>query len=276
MAESKPKRRWYHLSPDRLIFGLLAVEGFLLLSEWFQWFAFNEKKGWTVLIAVAAVCLVVVVMLLWLVVSLLFRWRFQFSLRSLVVLVVAVAIPCCWLAVQIREAERQRRAVEAIRETGGWAWVGYDYEFDRFGNFPPSQEQEPAPSWLRDLLGVDFFAEVEVVLLDDTDFGDAGLQQVVGGLTNLQCLSLSKTQVTDAGLEHLKGLTNLNGLALNDTQITDEGLAHLKGFVRLQYLYLGNTQVTDKGIEGIRTALPNCEILESPIVRSTWDSDAFP
>ncbi len=66
MAESKPKRRWYHLSPDRLIVGLLAVEGFLFLSEWFQWFAFNEKKGWTVLIAVAAVCVAVLIMLLWL------------------------------------------------------------------------------------------------------------------------------------------------------------------------------------------------------------------
>jgi len=108
MPESRPKRRWYHITPDRLIYGLFAVEGFLLLSERFQWFAFNEKKGWTVLIAVAAVCLVVVVMLLWLVVSLLFRWPFQFSLRSLVVLVVAVAIPCCWLTVKMREAERQR------------------------------------------------------------------------------------------------------------------------------------------------------------------------
>lgn len=50
MPESTRKRRWYHLTPDRLIFGLLAVEGFLLLSEHYQWFAFNEKKGRTVLI----------------------------------------------------------------------------------------------------------------------------------------------------------------------------------------------------------------------------------
>lgn len=50
MPESTAKRRWYHLTPDRLIFGLLAVEGFLLLSEHYQWFAFNEKKGRTVLI----------------------------------------------------------------------------------------------------------------------------------------------------------------------------------------------------------------------------------
>jgi len=98
--------------------GLLAFEVFLLVSEWFQWFAFNEKKGWTVLIAVAAVCLVVVVMLLWLVVSLLFRLRFQFSLRSLVVLVVAVAVPCSWLTLKLRDAERQFSAVSTIQSAG--------------------------------------------------------------------------------------------------------------------------------------------------------------
>ena len=141
MPESKPKRRWYHLSPDRLIIGLLAVEGFLLLSEQFQWFAFNEKKGWTVLIAVAAVCLVVVVMLLWLAGSLLFRWRFQFSLRSLVVLVVAVAVPLGWFGVKLREAERQRRAVEAIRGTGGMVY--YDYQLDESGDYKGCRNRQP-------------------------------------------------------------------------------------------------------------------------------------
>jgi len=120
MPESRPKHRWYHITPDRLIIGLLAVEVFLLLSERFQWFAFNEKKGYTVLIAVAAVCVVVALMLVWLVVSLLFRWRFQSSLRSLVVLVVAVAVPCCWI-------EWQQKPVEVIRKAGGG--VRYDWEY---------------------------------------------------------------------------------------------------------------------------------------------------
>jgi hypothetical protein len=43
---------WYHLTPARFFLGLLTVQVFLLLSERFQWFAFNEKKGWTVLIVV--------------------------------------------------------------------------------------------------------------------------------------------------------------------------------------------------------------------------------
>lgn len=45
-----PKLRWFHLTPGQLLVVLLVVEGVLLMSERFQWFAFNEKKGWTVLI----------------------------------------------------------------------------------------------------------------------------------------------------------------------------------------------------------------------------------
>ncbi len=131
------KPRWYRPTPDRLILGLLAIEILLLLSEQFQWFPFNEKKGWTVLIAIAAVCLVLVVMLLWLVVSLLVRWRFQFSLRSLVVLVVAVAIPSCWFAVKMRQAERQRKAVAALCP----AYQTQSGDTKEIGTAPPAQNQ---------------------------------------------------------------------------------------------------------------------------------------
>jgi hypothetical protein len=111
-------RRWFHLTPDRLIVSLLAVEGFLLLSERFCWFAFNEKKGWTVLTALASIGVVALLMLLWFAAGLLFRWRFQFSMRSLMVMVVAVAVPCSWLAVEMREAQKQRMAVEAVKKGG--------------------------------------------------------------------------------------------------------------------------------------------------------------
>ena len=48
------------------------------------------------------------------------------------------------------------------------------------------------------------------------------------GLTNLEGLNLSNTQVTDTGLQHLKGLTNLTDLTLRQTQVTDAGVAELE------------------------------------------------
>ena len=52
---TKPQGRWFRLSPDRSVIGLLLAICLLWLSERFQWFGFNHHKGWTVLIAVAAV-----------------------------------------------------------------------------------------------------------------------------------------------------------------------------------------------------------------------------
>jgi len=243
-------------------------------------FALNERKGWTVLIAVTAVCLAVAVMLLWFAASLIFRWRFQFSVRSLVVLVIATAIACCWLTVKMRQAERQRQVAEAIRQAGGAVY--YDYEFDKRGI--PSGGEPTAPAWLRRLVGEDFFSQFVHVYLSNTGYGDEGLEHlkaktnlVVLGLsntqitdaglenlkrlTNLKWLDLLGTQVTDNGLERLKGQTNLESLYLLGTQITDNGLEHLKGLTNLRYLDLSNTQVTKKGVEELDKALPNCRVV---------------
>ncbi len=51
----KARRRWFLPTPGRLLLVLLAAEGVLWLSERFRWFAFNQHKGYTVLIAVASV-----------------------------------------------------------------------------------------------------------------------------------------------------------------------------------------------------------------------------
>ncbi len=80
MGMTTPTRRSFYPTPSWLIFGLLVVEGLLWLSERYRWFWFNERKGWTVLIAVAAVGVAMVVMLGWLIAALVFRWRFQLSM----------------------------------------------------------------------------------------------------------------------------------------------------------------------------------------------------
>ena len=52
--ETPEKRRWYCPTPGWLVLGSMAVTGLLFASEKWRWFGFNEHKGWTVLIAVAA------------------------------------------------------------------------------------------------------------------------------------------------------------------------------------------------------------------------------
>ena len=61
---------------------------------------------------------------------------------------------------------------------------------------------------------------------------------------------------------HLKGLTNLKYLDLDgNTQITDAGLEHLKGMTSLRGVELMRTSVTDEGVKRLQEALPDCEII---------------
>ena len=117
----KPSIRSYRPTPGRCLAALLVVEGLLWLSERFCWLSWHI--GYAVLTAVALVAVALVGMSLWFAASLLFRWRFQFSIRSLLVLAVAVAIPCSWIAVERERAKKEsrpaRRTSSIDRPKGG-------------------------------------------------------------------------------------------------------------------------------------------------------------
>ena len=231
--DAPEKRRWYCPTPGWLVLGSLAVTGLLWLSSWLGWPQWH--KGYAVLAAVAGLGVALAVMLLWWLVALAFRWRFQFSLRSLVVMAVAVALPCSWLALGRQEAKREKEAAAAIEEWDGevrWS-------------------ETSGPFWLQSLLGDDYCRHVKIVMLPLTKVTDAGLFNLKG-LNQLQVLCLNNTQITDAGLENFKGLNQLQTLYLNDTQITDAGLENLKGLNQLRRLSLGNTQITDAGLENLK------------------------
>ncbi len=230
-----PTRRRFSPAPAWLIYGLLVAEGLLWFSERFQWFSFNEKKGWTVLIAVAIVGGAIILMLGWFVAALVLRWRFQFGIRSLLVLTVVIAVLCSWLAVEMKKAREQREVADEITKLGrlGGA-VQYDWQVGAGHTFKAFHHGE-IPEWLLRLLGVDFFSTV--VAVDSTD-----------------------TPLTDVELKHLAGLTELVGLWLDYTQITDAGLQDLARLRHLEVLSLNATKVTDAGVGKLQQALPNCKI----------------
>jgi len=149
------------------------------------------------------------------------------------------------LAEKVQQAERQRRAVEAITEVRGQR-VWYDYERD----LSRGMAEPPARTWLRKLLGEHFFSNVVAV----------NLIRPVG----------------DAALGHVCALSDLESLFVRDKQFTDEGLRHLTGLTGLTELHLFNTHVTEEGINELRKALPHCwiywrlgEILPPPTTPKT-------
>jgi len=213
------------------------------------------------------------------------RWL-RFSLRTLMVLVLAISMPLAWLGMKVRRANEQRSAVEAIRAVGGYVEYDHEYKLCYFHEqmsgpsipFGLSEDPPPpGPVWLRRLFGDGLFAEVVYVEgSDDADrivshveqlpylrhllvgvasqdcpVTDASLVQVKG-LTRLKTLRLFHTRVTDAGLVHLRGLSQLESLELCGTKVTDAGLVHVQGLPRLQMLDLRSTQVTDTGLGYVR------------------------
>jgi Leucine Rich repeat len=74
-------------------------------------------------------------------------------------------------------------------------------------------------------------------------------------------VDLSGTQISDAGLAHLKGLTTLETLYLSGTRVSDAGLAHLKGLTTLKTLHLFRTRVSDAGVTEFHRVMPKVKML---------------
>jgi Leucine-rich repeat (LRR) protein len=291
MSTAKLKTIRSLLTADCLLVVVLFVEGFLCFSERLRWFSFNERKGWTVLIATAVVGATLALVCACFLVCLCLRWRFQFRIRSLLILTLVIAVVSDWLAVQMREASRQRQAVTEIRS------------FDGVVRYRGLQ----TPDWLRFLFGDDFFYEpTDVGWCDVADMGDSlrslrelkhihelnliGTNATDSDLANLEplkelrrlrlrgplvtdtgvrhlrelnqltVLDLSGTQITDLALVDLKGLTQLRQLDVRNTQLSDAALPTLASMVQLERLDLSNTRVSNKTVVSLQRVLPGCTI----------------
>ena len=140
-TEYNPDRNY--LTVNHLVMPLLVMEFMVWLSDRLGLPEWDKRHA--VLAAMVVVGFVMFLILVWYIVALLFRWPFQFSIRSLLLLVVAVAVPFSWLAVEIQQAKREREAVVGIEELGGH--VTYDWKVGKGVALPP-----PGPAWLRSML----------------------------------------------------------------------------------------------------------------------------
>ncbi len=220
---SKVRCRRFRLTPDRVVLGLLVAECLLWLSDRMGWPAWH--KGCAVLAGLGLIGMSMLGLVLWFAIAIIFRGWFQFHIRTLLVMALAVAVPFSWLAMQLKEAREQQMALREIDALGESL---YEFDFD--------DVQPPWPSWLRELVGTDFMADVRYVELASED------------------------TVDDALLQRLKCFSKLQSLVLNCVQVTDAGWKLIGAMRQLQTLELVDTEVTEAEIDRLRKSLPGCSI----------------
>jgi len=138
------------------------------------------------------------------------RW-YQFSIRTLLLVMLVFCVVVGWVGSRMYKAQKNRErvaavedAVTAIQKLGGEVVSAYE-------------ERRPQ-SWLEEV------------------FDDPGSRDDPVGVLKVTRVSFAFTDITDAGLEHLKDLPELEGLVLDGTRVTDAGLEHLKGLTKLESL----------------------------------------
>lgn len=198
------------------------------------------------------------------------RWK-TFNLRTLLITVSMLALCLGYVA---NRAQRQRRAVEALRkidadfcysdELAEYSPGVYNYDIFHQDVTGRNWEKRRAPVsaaslWLESLIGEDYFRTV--IAVDASDATGTRLTPadvpLLSQLPRLKRLEIDYVEdLSDEDLVHLKGLTSLERLFLEDTQVSDAGLVHLSGLRNLKYLSLDKTMVTGPGLAHLKE-LPN-------------------
>jgi hypothetical protein len=205
------------------------------------------------------------------------RLSFRISVRGLIVLVLVVGGGLGWI---VHRARVQRDAYETIKAAR--ADVRYDWE----GSSSITIHQGPArsrwPSWLVSAIGIDYFQNVRdlsFTTIPQDNFHEVptcngnDILALIGGLGNLENVSIDTISSDRPGLENLRplsrlkflnlsisgqtkvdfsfleGLSQLEDLQLYGPFISDETLAHLSKLKRLKTLWIrSESSITDAGL----------------------------
>lgn len=107
---SRSKLAWCHIGTEWLLLALLVAEGCLFMSGQFRSFA--NLNLWPLLLALGSVVVGTPVVLLWFGFTVFYRRRSPFTVRTLLLLIVAVVMPAAWLAIIGKENSDEIEATE--------------------------------------------------------------------------------------------------------------------------------------------------------------------
>jgi hypothetical protein len=270
-APATRKPRWYAPTPAKFLFAVLVMQGVFCFSTNYHWFWFNERKGYTVLITVAATAIALLLLATVVLVSWFFRSKAQFGLSTMLLIVMVMAIPLAWLGRDMHVARQQ----EEVMEMDHYQWLQSrmhqrysDQQIQLAWSQQPSQFSvrcREIENRLHPLLGEYFFrdvAELRVtrpVAFDKVHlFHQLEMLQCLGafevdlarlrGLNRLKTLEFQSSRLVHTRLEPLRELAALENLGLIGMDVSNEDLEPLTQLKQLKHLRLSRTAVTDAGL----------------------------
>jgi len=194
---------------------------------------------------------------------------FQFGLKTFLAVVTGF---CICLGTIKTQADRQAKIIEQVRQINGLC--RYDYQLDESGHYDPTAVSY-VPQQLLNLLGVDFFHDVEEVQFYQANSYGYRFLKHVGSMRNedmeWRIFLPDRQKVADQVMEDIQTLESLRSISLrpmNDMDsIFENRLAKLKKLERITVLK--GSDLSDSGI----ASLKNLENLKSLSVQETRIGD---
>ena len=173
-----------------------------------------------------------------------FKRLFQVRLRTLLVLMLIVALGAVWYGREWREEHRRHAAIQHLMARGAavrivpslrGATADIAFRVDAMVD-PAAMNQGSNYLWTE--LTLEDFEQLRLV-------------------PRLTSLSLEGIPLTPESLAGIATLDNLERLDISHASLDDEGLQALAPLTKLRELNLEATQVTDAGVQRLTAALPN-------------------
>jgi hypothetical protein len=152
------------------------------------------------------------------------KLRFRISLRLFLLIVLLCTAAMGWFAVANLQPYREEAEVtKKLMRLGGEA-IRVPRE----------------PNWFWRLFGEEIAQSTEALTFSDAPIGDTDIEQI-GKLTGLKLIVVFRSNVTDAGLAHLRGLDQIVMLKLQELAISSPPI---QGMTKLVHLDLSFTNVS--------------------------------
>lgn len=87
--------------------------------------------------------------------------------------------------------------------------------------------------------------DLQSLTLDGSHITDADIETICKALKNLTVLSISRTQVTNAAIRHIKSLPKLRELHLSSTKVDDNCLSDIADIPQIQHVTAVDTNISD-------------------------------